>query len=128
MQKSKKSFKKVLTIKIKRYNICCRKALKNNRNLMQKKKGGNEMTYDNLKIDKELAELIRIRIKNLMNIKKCSNEDVANYAKMNIVTFNRKMNGKSNWKLSECILIAIFFNTTVESIFLPKKLQKSIKK
>lgn len=78
------------------------------------------------KVDKELAEEIRLRIKNLMFEKKCSNEEVARVAKMNVVTFNRKMNGISNWKLSECILIALFFEKTVEEIFLPSKLHKSI--
>lgn len=78
------------------------------------------------KVDKELAEKIRIKIKNLMFEKNCSNEDVAKCARINVVTFNRKMNGISNWKLSECISIALFFNKTVEEIFLPEKLQKSI--
>ena len=57
-----------------------------------------------------------------------SNEDIANCAKINVVTFNRKMNGITNWKLSECISIALFLGKTVEEIFLPHKLHKSIEK
>lgn len=80
------------------------------------------------KVNKELAEEIRIRIKNLMFERNLSNEDIANCAKINVVTFNRKMNGITNWKLSECISIALFLGKTVEEIFLPQKLHKSIEK
>lgn len=80
------------------------------------------------KVNKELAEEIRIRIKNLMFERNLSNEDIANCAKINVVTFNRKMNGITNWKLSECISIALFLGKTVEEIFLPQKLHKSIGK
>lgn len=80
------------------------------------------------KVNKELAEEIRIRIKNLMFERNLSNEDIANCAKINVVTFNRKMNGITNWKLSECISIALFLGKTVEEIFLPHKLHKSIEK
>ena len=80
------------------------------------------------KVNKELAEEIRIRIKNLMFERKLSKEDIGNCAKINVVTFNRKMNGITNWKLSECISIALFLGKTVEEIFLPQKLHKSIEK
>lgn len=80
------------------------------------------------KVDKELSEKIRIKIKNLMFEKKCSNEDIAKFSNINTSTFIRKMNGVTNWKLSECISIALFFGKTVEEIFLPEKLHKSIEK
>lgn len=84
------------------------------------------MSENTERVNKELAEEIRIRIKNLMFERNLSNEDIANCANINVVTFNRKMNGITNWKLSECISISLFLGKSVEEIFLPRKLHKSI--
>ncbi|TDX49137.1 helix-turn-helix transcriptional regulator [Orenia marismortui] len=51
-------------------------------------------------------------------------EEVADYLGLAETTFNRKLNGKSEFKLSEAKKLADLFNLTIEELFFLKPVTK----
>lgn len=61
---------------------------------------------------------IGLRIKALMVLRKIERDDVANGINMELSMFDEKINGLSEWKLSECKELCNFFNVELSYIFL----------
>lgn len=61
---------------------------------------------------------IGLKIKALMVQRKIEEDDVANGINMELSMFDKKMNGLSEWKLSESKKLCDFFNVELSYIFL----------
>lgn len=71
---------------------------------------------------------MHINLKALMTKFSFTNEDMANYLKITTATFNRKVNGKNEFTISEIEKIKELFNLSYEAIFFSNDvLEKSTK-
>lgn len=61
---------------------------------------------------------IGLKIKAIMVNRKIEADDVANGIDMELSMFDSKMNGLSEWKLSECMKLCNFLNVELSYIFL----------
>ncbi len=61
---------------------------------------------------------IGLKIKTIMVERKVEADDVANGIDMELSMFDEKMNGLSEWKLSECKKLCNFLNVELSYIFL----------
>ncbi len=61
---------------------------------------------------------IGLKIKAIMIQRKIEADDVANGIDMELSMFDEKMNGLSEWKLSECMRLCNFLNVELSYIFL----------
>lgn len=61
---------------------------------------------------------IGLKIKAIMIQRKITDDDVANGINMKMSEFDEKINGLSEWKLSECNKLCNFLNVELSYIFL----------
>jgi len=72
------------------------------------------------------VEQTKLKIQLLMTKARVTQKELAEIIGMDVATLNKKINGISLWKLTECVAVANFFGVSLSEIFLGKELQESI--